>query len=139
MTNLNLTILKEGDKMKSRYSILLGVGTVIGLFFLVSLVNSSNANYLTYIFAGILLVGGYITTYTSNIKKSRVALIAGLGVSVVLIVYQLFVDKLYGSGSLNLIAFLIIPEFIMLIGGFIAKITKNEFKHLLEDLNLSKS
>lgn len=125
--------------MKSRYSILLGVGTVIGLFFLVSLVNSSNANYLTYIFAGILLVGGYITTYTSNIKKSRVALIAGLGVSVVLIVYQLFVDKLYGSGSLNLIAFLIIPEFIMLIGGFIAKITKNEFKHLLEDLNLSKS
>jgi peptidoglycan/LPS O-acetylase OafA/YrhL len=125
--------------MRSRYSILLGVGTVIGLFFLVILVNSSNATYLTYIFAGILLVGGYITTYTSNIKKSRVALIAGLGVSIILIVYQLFIDKLYGSGSLNLIAFLIIPGFIMLIGGFIAKITKNEFKHLLEDLNISKS
>ena len=125
--------------MKSRYSILLGVGTVIGLFFLVTMINSNNATDLTYIFTGILLVGGYITTYTSNIKKSRVALIAGIGVSILLIFYQLFVDKLYGSGSLNLIAFLIIPGFVMLIGGFIAKITKNEFKHLLEDLNISKS
>ncbi|MGB7968467.1 MAG: hypothetical protein WCF28_02705 [Methanobacterium sp.] len=125
--------------MKSRYSILLGVGTVIGLFFLVTMINSNNANDLTYIFTGILLVGGYITTYTSNIKKSRVALIAGIGVSILLILYQLFVDKLYGSGLLNLIAFLIIPGFVMLIGGFIAKITKNEFKHLLEDLDISKS
>ena len=118
---------------------LLGAGIVISLFFLVTLVNSSNATYLTYIFAGILLVGGYIATYTSNIKKSRVALIAGLVVSILLIVYQLFIDKLYGSGSLNLVAFLVIPGFIMMIGGFIAKITKNEFKHLLEDLNISKS
>jgi peptidoglycan/LPS O-acetylase OafA/YrhL len=125
--------------MKSRYSILLGAGTVIGLFFLVTLANSSNTTYLTFIFTGILLVGGYIATYTSNIKKSRVALIAGLLVSVLLIIYQLFIDKLYGSGSLNLVAFLIIPGFIMLMGGFIAKITKNEFKHLLEDLNISRS
>ena len=44
--------------MKSRYSILLGVGTVIGLFFLVTMINSNNANDLTYIFTGILLVGG---------------------------------------------------------------------------------
>jgi hypothetical protein len=56
----------------------------------------------------------------------------------ILIVHQLFIDKLYGSGSLNLVAFLIIPGFVMLIGGFTAKITKNEFKHLLEDLNISK-
>lgn len=125
--------------MRSRYSMLLGAGIVISLFFLVTLVNSSNATYLTYIFAGILLVGGYIATYTSNIKKSRVALIAGLVVSILLIVYQLFIDKLYGSGSLNLVAFLVIPGFIMMIGGFIAKITKNEFKHLLEDLNISRS
>lgn len=125
--------------MKSKYSILLGVGTVIGLFFLVTLFNSNNAIDLTYIFTGVLLVGGYLTTYTSNIKKSRVALIAGIGVSMILIVYQLFIDKLYGSGSLNLVTFLIIPGFVMLIGGFIAKITKNEFKHLLEDLNISKS
>ena len=125
--------------MKSRYSILLGLGTVIGLFFLVTLFNSNNAIDLTYIFTGVLLVGGYLTTYTSNIKKSRVALIAGIGVSMILIVYQLFIDKLYGSGSLNLVTFLIIPGFVMLIGGFIAKITKNEFKHLLEDLNISKS
>ena len=124
--------------MRSRYSMLLGAGIVISLFFLVTLVNSSNATYLTYIFAGILLVGGYIATYTSNIKKSRVALIAGLVVSILLIVYQLFIDKLYGSGSLNLVAFLVIPGFIMMIGGFIAKITKNEFKHLLEDLNISE-
>ena len=27
---------------------------------------------------------------------------------------------------------------LMLIGGFTAKITKNKFKHLLEDLNISK-
>ena len=74
-----LTILKEGDKMRSRYSMLLGAGIVISLFFLVTLVNSSNATYLTYIFAGILLVGGYIATYTSNIKKSRVALIGRAG------------------------------------------------------------
>ena len=125
--------------MKSRYSILLGLGTVIGLFFLVTLFNSNNAIDLTYIFTGVLLVGGYLTTYTSNIKKSRVALIACIGVSMILIVYQLFIDKLYGSGSLNLVTFLIIPGFVMLIGGFIAKITKNEFKHLLEDLNISKS
>jgi hypothetical protein len=125
--------------MKSRYSILLGVGTVIGLFFVVTMVNSNNATNLTYIFTGILLVGGYITTYTSNIKKSRLALIAGIGVSMLLIIYQLIIDRLYGSGSLNLVAFLIIPGFVMLIGGFIAKITKNEFKDILEDLNRSKS
>jgi hypothetical protein len=41
-----------------------------------------------------------------------------------LIIYQLIIDRLYGSGSLNLVAFLIIPGFVMLIGGFIAKITK---------------
>ena len=103
------------------------------------MVNSSNATDLTLIFTAILLVGGYITTYTSNIRKSRVTLIAGLGVSILLIIYQLFMDKLYGTGSLNLIAFLIIPGFIMVIGGFIAKITKNEVKHLLEDLNISRS
>ena len=55
--------------MKSRYSILLGVGTVIGLFFVVTMVNSNNATNLTYIFTGILLVGGYITTYTLIIKN----------------------------------------------------------------------
>jgi hypothetical protein len=125
--------------MKSRYSILLGIGIVIALFFLVTRPNSNNGIDLTYIFTGILLVGGYITTYTSNIKKSRVVLIAGLGVSILLIVYQLFIDKLYGSGSLNIVAFLIIPGFVMIIGGFIAKITKNEFKHLLEDLNITNS
>ena len=125
--------------MKSRYSILLGIVTVIGFFFLVTMIDSNNATYLTYIFTGILLVGGYITTYTSNINKSRVALIAGLGVSILLIVYQLFIDKLYGAGSFDLVAFLIIPGLIMLLGGFIAKITKNEVKHLLEDMNKSKS
>ena len=125
--------------MKSRYSILLGIVTVIGLLFLVTKVDSTNASGLTYIFTFILLVGGYITTYTSNIKKSRVALIAGLGVSILLIMYQLFIDNLYGAGSFNLIAFLTIPGLIMLLGGFFAKITKNELKHLLEDLNISKS
>lgn len=103
------------------------------------MIDSNNASYLTYIFTGILLVGEYITTYTSNINKSRVALITGLGVSILLIVYQLFIDKLYGAGSFDLIAFLTITGLIMLLGGFIAKITKNEVKHLLEDMNISKS
>jgi hypothetical protein len=125
--------------MKSRYSILLSVGTVTGLFYLITMFNSNNATDLTVIFTAILLVGGYVATYTSNIGKSRVALIAGLGVSILLIIYQLFMDKLYGTGSINLIVFLIIPGFIMLIGGFIAKITKNEVKHLLEELNISRS
>jgi peptidoglycan/LPS O-acetylase OafA/YrhL len=125
--------------MKSRYSISLGIITVIILFFMVSLINLENPVYQTYLFTIILLVGGYITTYTSNIRKSRVALIAGIGVSILLILYQLFINKTVLTGSVSLISFLIIPGFIMVIGGFIAKITKNEMKHLLKALNITKS
>lgn len=125
--------------MKSRYSISLGIATVLILFFMVSLINLENPVDQTYLFTIILLVGGYITTYTSNIRKSRVALIAGIGVSILLILYQLFINKTVLSGSVNLISFLIIPGFIMVIGGFIAKITKNEMKYLLNALNITKS
>ena len=125
--------------MKSRYSISLGIVTVLILFFMVSLINWENPMDQTYLFTIILLVGGYITTYTSNIRKSRVALIAGMGVSILLILYQLFINKTVLSGSVSLISFLIIPGFIMVIGGFIAKITKNEMKYLLNALNITKS
>ena len=97
--------------MKSRYSILLGMGIVIGLFILVNLVIWDIANLPTDIFLVILLVGGYMATYTSNIRKSRVALISGMGVSILLIIYQLFINKIVSSVSVNLISFVIIFAF----------------------------
>jgi hypothetical protein len=102
--------------MKSRYSILLGMGIVIGLFFLVNLVIWDNTTIATDLFLVILLVGGYMATYTSNIQKSRVALISGMGVSILLIIYQLFINKIVSSIPVNLISFVIIPGFVMLIG-----------------------
>jgi len=125
--------------MKSRYSILLGMGIVIGLFILVNLVIWDIANLPTDIFLVILLVGGYMATYTSNIRKSRVALISGMGVSILLIIYQLFINKIVNYVSVNLISFVIIPGFVMLIGGFIAKITKHEMDTLLNNLHRTKS
>ena len=120
--------------MKSRYSILLGIGIVIGLFFVVNLVIWDNTTLPTDLLLVILLVGGYTATYTSNIQKSRVALISGIGVSILLIIYQLFINKIVSSVPVNLISFVIIPGFVMLIGGFIAKITKNEMDNLLKNL-----
>ena len=125
--------------MKSRYSILLGIGIVIGLFFIVNLVIWDNTALPTDLFLVILLVGGYAATYTSNIKKSRVALISGIGVSILLIIYQLFINKIVSSVSVNLISFVIIPGFVMLIGGFIAKSTKNEMDSLLKNLYRTRS
>ena len=125
--------------MKSRYSILLGMGIVIGLFILVNLVIWDIANLPTNILLVILLVGGYMATYTSNIRKSRVALISGMGVSILLIIYQLFINKIVNYVSVNLISFVIIPGFVMLIGGFIAKITKHETDTLLNNLHRTKS
>jgi len=125
--------------MKSRYNILLGMGIVIGLFFLVNLVIWDNTTIPTDFFLVILLVGGYMATYTSNIQKSRVALISGMGVSILLIIYQLFINKIVSSVSVNLISFVIIPGFVMLIGGFIAKNTKHEMDILLNNLHRIKS
>jgi hypothetical protein len=120
--------------MKSRYSILLGIGIVIGLFFIVNLVIWDNTALPTDLFLVILLIGGYIATYTSNIQKSRVALISGIGVSILLIIYQLFINKMVSSVPVNLISFVIIPGFVMLIGGFIAKSTKNKMDSILKNL-----
>ena len=125
--------------MKSRYSILLGIGIVIGLFFIVNLVMWDNTALPTDLFLVILLVGGYTATYTSNIQKSRVALISGIGVSILLIIYQLFINKIVSSVSVNLISFVIIPGFVMLIGGFIAKSTKNKMDSLLKNLYRTRS
>ena len=125
--------------MKSRYSILLGIGIVIGLFFIVNLVMWDDTALPTDLFLFILLVGGYTATYTSNIQKSRVALISGIGVSILLIIYQLFINKIVSSVSVNLISFVLIPGFVMLIGGFIAKSTKNEMDSLLKNLHRTRS
>ena len=125
--------------MKSRYSILLGIGIVIVLFFIINLVIWGNTSIPADLFLVILLVGGYTATYTSNIQKSRVALISGIGVSILLIIYQLFINKIVSSVPVNLISFLIIPGFFMLIGGFIAKITKNEMDNLLKNLYKTRS
>lgn len=125
--------------MKSRYSILFGTLMVTGLFFMVNLVAWDNSALSTNLFLVILLIGGYIATYTSNIQKSRVALISGVGVSLLLIFYQLFFNNGVRFDSVNLISFLIIPGFLMLIGGFIAKITKNEMDILLNNLYRTKS
>ena len=124
--------------MKSRYSISLGIGFVIGLFFLVNLVIWNNIILTTDLFLIILLAGGYISTYTSNIGKSRVALISGIGVSILLIIYQLLFNRA-SSNEVDLISFLIVPGFVMLIGGFIAKNTKIQMHKLLNDLSHSKS
>jgi hypothetical protein len=125
--------------MKSRYSILLGLGFVIGLFFMVNLVIWDNLWVTTDLFLVILLAGGYITTYSSNIGKSRVALISGIGVSIILIIYQLFINKTSSTSEVSLISFLIIPGFFMLIGGFVAKNTKVKMTNLLNSLSQSKS
>ena len=125
--------------MKSRYSILLGIGIVIVLYFVVNLVKWDNTALPTDLFLVILLIGGYIATYTSNIQKSRVALISGIGVSILLIIYQLFINKIVSSVPVNLISFVIIPGFFMLIGGFIAKITKNEMDTLLKNLSRTRT
>ncbi len=117
--------------MKSRYSISLGIGIVIGLLFVENLIIWDDPSVTTDLSIFILLLGGYIATYTSNIGKARVALISGIGVSVVLIAYQIFNNKTLITSSVDLISFLIIPGTVMLIGGFIAKFTKKGIKNLL--------
>lgn len=124
--------------MKSIYNISLGIGFVIGLFFLVNLVIWNKPTLSTDLFLVILLVGGYISTYTSNIGKSRVALISGICVSILLIIYQLLFNRA-STNEVDLISFLIIPGFVMLIGGFIAKNTKVQMHRFLNNLNQSKS
>ncbi len=117
--------------MKSRYSILLGMVVVTGSLLITNKIFLNNTNSVSNLFVLILLFGGYITTYTSNIGKSRVALIAGIGVSILLITYQLSMDKSVLLNPLNTISFLIIPGFIMLIGGFLAKLTQKEIYPML--------
>jgi hypothetical protein len=119
--------------MKSRYSILFGAGFVIGLLYLVNII-ISDSSVTTTLLIPILIAGGYISTYTSNIGKSRVALLSGILVSVILIVYQLFINKTIISNSLDLISFIVIPGFVMVIGGFMAKLTRNMMDSLLNNL-----
>ena len=125
--------------MKSRYSILLSTGIVIGVMFLANLIIWENPPLTTDLFLAILLAGGYIATYTSNVGKSRVALISDICVSIVLIIYQLFINKSNSASFVDLISFLIIPGLIMLIGGYIAKITKIQMDILLNNLSFIKS
>jgi drug/metabolite transporter (DMT)-like permease len=125
--------------MKSRYSILLSSGIVLGVMFLANIFISENPPLTTDLFLFILFAGGYIATYTSDIGKSRVALISGICVSIVLIIYQLFINKSYSASLVALISFLIIPGVIMVIGGYIAKITKIQMDTFLNNLSFIKS
>jgi hypothetical protein len=119
--------------MRSRYSIILGMVIVVSLLFVVNLISYYNAVAANFLLV-VLLAGGYVTTYTSNIGKSRVALISGVGVSIILTTYQLLINTNVIFSTIDLISFLVIPGFVMLIGGFIAKITKNEMDELLHAL-----
>ncbi len=136
---LNSFDFQREVNMKSRYSIILGAGIVIGLFFIINLFNWNNSSVTTDLFLLILLAGGYISTYTSNIGKSRVALISGIVVSILLVVYQLVLKKTVSTTEVDLISFLIIPGFVMMIGGFIAKNTRVQMDTILNSLNQTKS
>lgn len=125
--------------MKSRYSILLSAGIVIGVMILANLIILDNPPLTTDLFLFTLLAGGYIATYTSNVGKSRIALISGIVVSIVLIIYQLFINKSFSASFVDLISFLIIPGSLMVIGGYIAKITKIQMDTLLNNLSFIKS
>ncbi len=108
--------------MKYCYSILSGIVIVMGLLLVVYPVFFSDPSILPILFISILFLGGYVATSLSKSKKARVGLISGLGVSALLLCYILLHKKTVPTSSLDLISSLIIPAFIMCIGGFIAKL-----------------
>jgi hypothetical protein len=110
--------------MKNRYGILLGMVIVIGLFAIVNSIFWYSSSAITNSFVLILLFGGFIATFTSKSGKARVGLISGLGVSIVLIIYSVLNNKTVPVSSVDLISYLIIPGFMMCIGGFVAKLMK---------------
>lgn len=108
--------------MKYRYSILSGIVIVSGLLIATYPIFFNDPSIASILFILILLIGGYAATSLSTIKKARIGLISGLGVSVVLILYFMLHKKIVPVSSLTLVSSLIIPGFTMYIGGLIAKL-----------------
>ena len=128
--------------MRNRYSILLGTVMVSSLFFLANAIFWNNNSITTNLFIIILIAGGYIVTYTSSTLKSRTAIFSGFTVGMVLIVYQILINRV-SIDPVNWIGYVILPGFFMMIGGFTAKITKKQmvetFDNLLKRKNEDKS
>ncbi len=107
---------------------------VTGLFFLVDAIFFNNNPITTNLFIIILLAGGYLVTYKSKNIKTRNAIFAGFSVGMVLIIYQLFTNRSMVD-VLNVLGYLFLPGFFMMIGGFTAKITKKQMDELVGHLN----
>lgn len=119
--------------MRIRYSILLGTVVVSGLFFLADAIFWNNNSITTNLFIIILLLGGYLVTYTSNTVKSRTAIFSGFMVGIVLIAYQIIINRV-SVDAVSLIGYMILPGFFMMIGGFTAKITKKQMDAIINNL-----
>ncbi|SCG85961.1 hypothetical protein [Methanobacterium congolense] len=114
--------------MKNRYSILSGTVIVLGLFILLNTVFWDNPTVLTDSFVLVLIMGGFVATFTSPGTKARAGLISGLGVSIILIPYTLINSTFVPVTAGTLLNLLVLPGFMMCIGGYIAKLVKMEIK-----------
>ena len=119
--------------MRNLYSIFLGTFMVAGLFFLVDALFYSNNSLTTNLFIIILVLGGYLVTYTSNTLKTRTAIFSGFFVGIVLIVYQIIFNS-SAFDPLAMVGYLLLPGFFMMIGGFSAKITQKQMEELVDHL-----
>lgn len=128
--------------MRNRYSILLGTVVVSGLFFLSDTIFWNNSSITTNLFILTLLAGGYLVTYTSSTVKSRTAIFSGFTVGIVLIIYQILFNKMSVNPA-GLLGYMVLPGFFMMLGGFTAKVTKNQMSELVDHFikrnNLEKS
>lgn len=124
--------------MRNRYSIIFGTVMVTGLLFLVETVVHNNNSLTTNLFIIILLAVGYIVTYTSSTLKTRTAIFSGFSVGIIIMIYQLLFNRSVLDPTI-LIAYLILPGFFMMIGGFTAKITKKQIVKLTEDFMKRKA
>ena len=118
--------------MRSRYSVILGTGIVSGFFLFFNAIFWSNSTLVTNLFMVTLLIGGYMVTYTSNIGKTRLAIFSGIGVGITLIIYQAVVNKTLETSLLT--SYLLMPAFFMMLGGFTAKLTREQMDELLSNL-----
>ena len=115
--------------MKNRYSILLGMGIVLGISIPLDTFLWYNSTLLTDLFIVILLMGGFVSTFTSPGTKARVGLLSGLGVSLILTAYTIMNSAVVPVSLGILMSSLILPGVIMCIGGYIAKLVKMEMHH----------
>jgi len=115
--------------MKNRYSILLGMGIVMGISIPLDTFLWYNSTLLTDLFIVSLFMGGFVSTFTSPGTKARVGLISGLGVSFIFTAYTLMNSTTVPVSLGILMSSLILPGVIMCIGGYLAKLVKMEMSH----------